>query len=572
MYRAEYEKWRSAPVLSAAEQMELAAIAGDEKEIEERFFGPLAFGTAGLRGIMGVGLARMNVHVIRHATQAFAQVILDEGQGAADAGVILCYDCRHQSDVFAKEAAAVMAANGIRVRLFDGMRPTPQLSFAIRYYGATGGVNITASHNPPAYNGYKVYWSDGAQLPPRHAAMIAEQMAQTDIFADIQTMDFDEAVVQGRITLLGEETDELFLARVLEQSVDNGSVAQVADRLKVVYTPFHGTGATFVPEAIRRLGVKHVLPVAAQMVPDGDFSTVVSPNPEDPAGFALSLDLARAENADVIIGTDPDADRVGCLVRHGDDYQMISGNQMGVLLLGYLITAKKAAGTLPANAATIKSIVTTEMARDLAERHGVAVYDTFTGFKFMAEKIIELGGSKQVIFSYEESYGYMIGDFIRDKDGVTTSMLIAEMAAWYKTRDMTLVDGVEEYYRELGTYYGEETLNLVMPGLDGMKNMARLMETLRTDPPTEIGGQAVAARWDYLIGKRIADGVETDIAPSGSNVLGFTLADGTNFMVRPSGTEPKVKVYILAKAEDRGTCERTIARCVEYAERLADSK
>jgi len=569
MYRTEYEKWRSAPVLSAAEQAELAAMADDEKEIEERFFGPLAFGTAGLRGIMGVGIARMNIHVIRHATQAFAQVILDEGQEAAEAGVILCYDCRHQSDVFAKEAAAVMAANGIRVRLFDGMRPTPQLSFAIRHYGATGGVNITASHNPPAYNGYKVYWSDGAQLPPQHAAMIAQRMAQTDVFADIRTMEFDEAMTQGRITLLGEETDELFLARVLEQSVDNGNVAQVADALKVVYTPFHGTGAAFVPEVIRRLGIKHVLPVAAQMVPDGDFSTVVSPNPEDPAGFALSLELARAEEADVIIGTDPDADRVGCLVRHGGDYQMISGNQMGVLLLGYLITAKKAAGTLPANAAAIKSIVTTEMARDLAEHHGVAVYDTFTGFKFMAEKIIELGDTKQVIFSYEESFGYMVGDFIRDKDGVTTSMLIAEMAAWYKTRNMTLVDGVEEYYRELGAYYGEETLNLIMPGLDGMKNMARLMENLRTNPPGSIGGQAVIARRDYLVGKRIANGVETDIAPKGSNVLGFTLADGTNFMVRPSGTEPKVKVYILAKAEGRATCERTIAQCVEYAERLA---
>ena len=307
---------------------------------------------------------------------------------------------------------------------------------------------------------------------------------------------------------------------------------------------------------------------AAQMVPDGDFSTVVSPNPEDPAGFAMSLELARAQDADVIIGTDPDADRVGCMVRQGDDYQMISGNQMGVLLLGYLITAKQAAGTLPKSAAAIKSIVTTEMARDLAEKYGVAIYDTFTGFKFMAEKVAALGDSKTVIFSYEESFGYMVGDFIRDKDGVTTSMLIAEMAAWYKTRGMTLVDGVEEYYRTLGSYYGEETLNLIMPGLDGMKNMARLMETLRETPPKEIGGQAVVARRDYLTGKGMAHGVETDIEPKGSNVLGFTLADGTNFMVRPSGTEPKVKVYILAKANDRAACEETIARCVADAEKL----
>ena len=568
MYRAVYESWLNAPVLTSEERAELRAIEADDKEVAERFHGPLMFGTAGLRGILGMGLNRMNVYVIRHATQAFARVILREGKAAADAGIVICYDCRNYSDVFAREAAAVMAANGVRVRLFGGMRPTPQLSFAIRHYGATAGINITASHNPKYYNGYKVYWSDGAQLPPTFAARVAEQMEETDIFTDVKTMDYQTALAQGLITLLGPETDEAFLSCVTAQSVDRGSVARVADDFKVVYTPFHGTGREQVPEVLRRVGFKHILPVAAQMVPDGDFSTVTSPNPEDPAGFAMALELAQAHNAELIIGTDPDADRVGALVLHGNDYRMISGNQMGVLLLGYLISAKKAAGTLPENAAFVQSIVTTDMSIDIAAANGLAAYKTFTGFKFMAEKVAALGDSKQVIFCYEESYGYMTGDFVRDKDAVTASMLIAEMAAWYKTRGMTLVDGIEEHFKNLGRYYAERTLNLVMPGYDGLQKMQALMDGLRSDPPREIGGQAVVATADYLSGKSVTKGIETDMELKGSNVLQFTLADGTGFIVRPSGTEPKVKVYLLAKGRDRAACEETIQLCEAYAERF----
>jgi len=568
LYRAIYDKWLAAPVLTETERAELLAIEPDDQEIAERFHGPLVFGTAGLRGIMGTGLARMNIHVIRHATQAFAEVILDQGAAAAEAGVVICYDCRINSDLFAREAACVMAANGVQVRLFDGMRPTPQLSFAIRHYGATAGINITASHNPPDYNGYKVYWSDGGQLPPSFASIVAARMGERDIFTGVQTMDYETALTEGHITLLGPEADEAFLARVLEQSVDNGSVAQVADAFKVVYTPFHGAGRIAVPEALRRVGVKHILPVEAQMVPDGTFSTVKSPNPEDPAGFELALDLARAHGAQLIIGTDPDADRVGAMVLHEGDYRFITGNQMGVLLLGYLIAAKQAAGRLPDNAAFITTIVTTEMAAAVAERAGLAAYKTFTGFKFMAEKMAALGDSKTVIFCYEESYGYMIGDFVRDKDAVTASMLIAEMTAWYKTRGMTLVDGLEEHFHTLGCYYAEQTLNLIMPGYDGLKKMRTLMDGLRAGPPREIGGQPVASVCDYLTGMSKTGGIETAIDLSGSNVLGFLLADGTKFMVRPSGTEPKVKVYILAKGKDRAACEETIRRCEAYAEGL----
>jgi len=569
MYRETYEKWLNAENLTPEERAELQAVGTDDKEIAERFHSPLVFGTAGLRGILGVGLNRMNVHIIRHATQGFAQVILGEGKAAAEAGIVICYDCRNYSDVFAREAAAVMAANGVRVRLFSGMRPTPQLSFAIRKFGATAGVNITASHNPKIYNGYKVYWSDGAQLPPTFASRVAAQMEETDIFTGVKTMDYRTAVDQGLITLLGPETDEAFLSCVLAQSVSKHSVAQVADEFKVVYTPFHGTGREQVPEVLHRLGFKHVLPVEAQMVPDGDFSTVKSPNPEDPAGFEMALELAKANGAQLIIGTDPDADRVGALVLHNGEYQMISGNQMGVLLLGYLIAAKKAAGALPADAAFVQSIVTTEMSIDIAETNGLAAYKTFTGFKFMAEKVAQLGDSKHVIFCYEESFGYMAGDFVRDKDGVTASMLIAEMAAWYKTRGMTLVDGIEEHFQTLGRFYAEHTLNLIMPGYDGLQKMGALMDDLRANPPQEIGGQAVVTRWDYLIGKRTADGVERDMELKGSNVLQFTLADGTNFIVRPSGTEPKVKVYILAKGSDRETCAETVRLCTAYADRFS---
>ncbi|MCL2568863.1 MAG: phospho-sugar mutase [Oscillospiraceae bacterium] len=568
MYRETYENWRLAKALTPEERAELDAIASDDQEIKERFHAPLAFGTAGLRGIMGMGLARMNVHVIRHATQGFAEVISAEGEAAAKAGVVIAYDCRINSDLFAKEAASVMAANGVHVRIFPDMRPTPQLSFAIPRYGATAGINITASHNPPAYNGYKVYWSDGAQLPTSFAKVVAARMAEIDLFAGVKTMDYQTAIDEGRITILGPEADEEFLEAVLNESVDQGSVAKVADTFKIVYTPFHGTGRIVVPEALRRIGFQHILPVAAQMVPDGTFATVKSPNPEDPEGFTLALELARANKAELIIGTDPDTDRVGAMVRHNGDYQMISGNQMGVLLLGYLIAAKKVAGTLPQNAAFIQSIVSTEMSMDIAKREGLAAYKTFTGFKNMAEKATALGDSKTVIFSYEESYGYMIGTFVKDKDAVTASLIIAEMAAWYKTRGMTLIDGLEEHFQTLGRYYEEHTLNLVMPGYDGLQKMQALMDTLRTSPPTEIGGQQVVTICDYQSGKSTTNGVENAMELSGSNVLGFTLADGTNFLVRPSGTEPKVKVYILAQGKDRAACQETVRRCEVYAETL----
>ena len=571
-YRENYEKWLHSPALSAAEKAELESIQGDEKEIESRFFDQLSFGTAGLRGTMGVGLYRMNVHVVRHATQAFAQVILEEGAEAAARGVAVCFDCRNNSDVFAREAACVMAANGIPARLFESLRPTPELSFAVREYHCIAGINVTASHNPKEYNGYKVYWEDGAQLPPKHADEVAKKMKELDVFGCVKTMDYDEAVSKGLITLMGEETDEKFLANVMEQVNDKAVVEKMADTFTMVYTPFHGTGYKLIPEALKRLGMKHVICVPEQMVIDGNFPTVVSPNPENPEGFYLAVDLAKKNNADFILGSDPDADRVGIMVRtKDDDFVVISGNQTGVLLLDYLIGAKRRTGKMPEKPVALKTIVTTEMARKVAEVNGLQCYDTFTGFKFLAEKKdkLENCGEGKVIFSYEESYGYMLGDYVRDKDAVSASVELSEMAAWYASQGMTLYDALQALFEKYG-YYGEKTMNLVMPGLDGLKKMADLMAGLRQNPPTEIAGVAVKQQKDYQDGSvvNVADGAKETMELSGSNVLRYEMADGTSLIVRPSGTEPKVKVYILANGESKAACDEKVAKYAAWAETL----
>ena len=521
---------------------------------------------------MKVGLHHMNIHVIRHATQAFANVICAEGEEAMAKGVAIDHDCRLNGRDFAVEAACVMAANGIHVRLFDALRPTPELSFAVIHYGCTAGINVTASHNPKEYNGYKVYWSDGAQLPPQHADAVAREMERIDIFTGFKTCNFDEAVADGRIEIMGEETDEAFLAEVMKMAIDKKTVAEVADDFRIVYTPFHGCGYKLVPEALRRLGIKHLYPVEEQMVIDGSFPTVVSPNPENPEGFYLAVDLAKKVGSDLIIGTDPDSDRIGTMVRRGDEYVTITGNQMGVLLLDYIINARRETGTLPDNAGALSSIVSTSMARVVAEQNGVHFEDTFTGFKFMAERVAawEKANSYKYIFAFEESYGYMAGDFVRDKDAVTASLLVAEMAAHYYKKGMTLYDAMESLYEKYG-YFKEKTLNLVMPGLDGLQKMKKLMDTLRSEPPKEIGGTEIARLRDYLDGSIYVSGLsKVGKTPfEGSNVLYFELADGSSFIVRPSGTEPKIKVYILCRGESHEACDEHVARYVEFAEGLS---
>ena len=572
-YRKEYEKWLASPALSEDERAELKALEGNDKEIKARFYGPLEFGTAGLRGTMYTGLHNMNRHVIRWATQGFANVIRAEGTEAMQKGVAVCMDCRNHSAEFARETACVMAANGIHVRLFESLRPTPELSFAVREYGCQAGVNVTASHNPKEYNGYKVYWSDGAQLPPQHAAAIADELTRIDIFTGVQSMDYEQALAEGRIELLGEDCDRRFMANVMGMVNDYETVKKVADDFGLVYTPFHGCGYKLVPEALTRLGIKHLYCEPKQMVIDGDFPTVVSPNPENPEGFYLAIDLAKEKNVDFILGTDPDSDRVGIMVRNkSGEFEPVTGNQTGVLLLDYLIGAMKRAGKLPAHPAALKTIVTTEMARAVAEANGLDCYDTFTGFKFMAEKMNELesAGKNTVIFSYEESYGYMIGHYVRDKDAVTASLLLTEMAAWYHAQGMTLFDALRSLCEKYG-WYGEKTHNLVMPGLDGLEKMAALMQSLRAQPPVEIGGVTVAQYKDYSDGtvRDAATGAITPMPLSGSNVLRFELTDGTHIVVRPSGTEPKIKVYILTKGADAAERDAKLEKYSAWVKTLA---
>ena len=571
-YMQEYQKWLTSGALTAEEQAELEAIKDDPKEIESRFYGPLEFGTAGLRGTMAVGLHHMNIYVIRHATQAFANVIAAEGEEAKRRGVAVCMDCRNNSMTFARAAAEVCAANGIHVRIFDALRPTPELSFAVRHYGCQAGINVTASHNPKEYNGYKVYWSDGAQLPPHHAEAIARELEKIDIFTGIKTMAYDDAVAQGLIEVIGQETDEAFLQEVMAMVTDPQAIPAVADSFKLVYTPFHGCGYKLVPEALRRAGIKHLLCVPEQMVIDGNFPTVVSPNPENPEGFYLAIDLARDNDVDFILGTDPDSDRVGIMVRDKDGtYKTVTGNQTGVLLLDYLMGAMARTGRLPEKPVALKTIVTTEMARAVAEAHGAACYDTFTGFKFLAEKKdkLEAAGEGKVVFSYEESYGYMLGDFVRDKDAVTASLLLTEMAAYYAGKGMTVLEALQALYEKYG-WYGEKTFNLVMPGLDGLADMARLMKSLREAPPAQIAGVDVVQFKDYLDGSVVdlATGGKTAMELSGSNVLRFELADGTSIIVRPSGTEPKIKVYILTKGADAAERDANVAKYGAWVDTL----
>ena len=571
-FMKEYEKWLSSPALSQDERAELEAIRSDPKEIEARFYGPLEFGTAGLRGTMYTGLHNMNIHVIRWATQGFADVICAEGEEGKRRGVAICMDCRNHSMEFARAAAEVCAANGIHVRIFESLRPTPELSFAVREYHCQAGINVTASHNPKEYNGYKVYWEDGAQLPPHHADAIAKRLSEIDIFNDIRSMPYDEAVKTGMIEVLGAETDEKFLANVMAQVNDPDTVAKVADTFKLVYTPFHGTGHKLIPEALRRMGIRHLICVPEQMVIDGNFPTVVSPNPENPEGFALAVELAKKEGADFILGSDPDADRVGIMVKtKSGEFKVISGNQTGVLMLDYLIGAMKRAGKLPEKPVALKTIVTTEMARKVAEVNGLSCYDTFTGFKFLAEKKdkLESSGEGKVIFSYEESYGYMFGDYVRDKDAVTASLMLTEMAAWYAAQGMTLADALDALFEKYG-YYAEKTYNLVMPGLDGLKDMANLMQSLRQNPPAQLSGVDVVARKDYQDGSVVdcATGALSTMELTGSIVLRFEMADGTSVIVRPSGTEPKIKVYILTQGKDAADAAANLEKYGKWVDTL----
>jgi len=553
-YTAEYEKWLNSPHLDAESKQELLAIASDETEKELRFLGYLTFGTGGLRGTMGAGINKMNVYTVAHATQGMAEMIKLEGGNAAERGVVIAYDSRNNSPLFAATAASVLSANGIKAYLFDGVRPTPELSFAIRHLGCIAGINITASHNPKEYNGYKAYWEDGAQLPPQHADVVSAKTKEIDIFEGVKKDDFDAAVKAGKIVMIGEEVDKVYMQNVLAQRVKLDAVTKVADDFAVVYTPLHGAGHKLVPEALTAIGVTKLYTVKEQMVLDGNFPTVKKPNPELPDAFTLGIKLANEVGSDVIIATDPDSDRMGAMTRTADgSFVTITGNQMAALLLDYIFTALKEGDGIPADAYAVKTIVSTELAAAICKANGVKLYNVLTGFKFIGEVIKnhEAEGKGTFLLGFEESYGYLKGTYARDKDAVGAAMLAAEMAAYYKAKNMTLYDALQNIYAKYG-YYGEKAMDVYMEGLDGIERRANTMKNLRENAPKAICGNAVAFVGDYLAETiTYADGRVEGTGLPKSDVLYYGLANGDVAVVRPSGTEPKIKIYYLVGAESK---------------------
>ena len=558
-HREPYQRWLNAPQLTECQRQELAALS--DEEARDRFYRTLSFGTAGLRGLMGMGLNRMNEYIVRQATDAFAQVILESGQ--AEKGICICYDCRINSRFFAEEAAHVMRCRGIPVWLFRDCRPTPQLSFAVRQFGAAAGINVTASHNPKEYNGFKVYGEGGAQLPTHMADKVAEKMALLDPLAPRPESDS-----MAPLTWLEEDFDQQYINAVLQCAIAPEHLAE--DAFPIVYTPFHGVGGAIVPEVLRRAGLEHIVFVEEQMAPDGTFPTVISPNPEDPAGFALAVEYAKKHNIDFLVGTDPDSDRVGIVVRDKKgEYVPVSGNRTGSLLLHYILAAGREKGLLPEHPALVKTIVTSDLPRVIAEKNGCASFSTFTGFKYMAEKVAQLEqeGKYRYVLAYEESYGYMIGDHARDKDGVVGALLLCEMAAWYRSRGMTVLEGLEELWQTYGAY-GEMTRSVMLPGEDGSIRMARIMEQLRQQPPAEWDGIPVESWVDYEPGSCYRGDTVTQLELQGSNVLEYRLATGEKLIIRPSGTEPKIKIYALMQGVTAEQADDRAAHCAKAAEDL----
>ena len=557
MVQSHYQRWLNAPILTQAQKQELAAL--DESQISDRFYRTLGFGTAGLRGIMGMGLNRMNEYIVRQATDAFAAVICKAG--LADKGICICYDCRINSRFYAQEAAHVMRCRGIPVWLFRDCRPTPQLSFAVRHFGAAAGINVTASHNTKEYSGFKVYWQGGAQLPTHMADLVAAEMEHIDPLAPRL-----ESESPASLTWLEADFDELYIDAVLQCAIAPEHLKEQA--FPIVYTPFHGVGGAIVPEVLRRAGLNNIVFVEEQMAPDGTFPTVKSPNPEDPAGFTLAVEYAKRHDIDFLVGTDPDSDRVGIVVRDKEgNYLPVSGNRTGSLLLHYILTVGREKGILPRHPALVKTIVTSALPRVIAEQNGCASFSTFTGFKYMAEQVaaLEKEGKYRYVMAYEESYGYMIGDHARDKDGVVGALLLCEMAAWYRSRGMTVLEGLEEIFRLYGAF-GEVTRSVMLPGQDGAQRMAHIMERLRQEPPAEMGGIPVRAWRDYETGKRYEGAAVTDADLKGSNVLFYELDTGESLVVRPSGTEPKIKVYALMQGETAQAADVRAAACAAAAE------
>lgn len=551
-YMEKYRFWLVSDAFDEETKKELQAIDGDDKEIKERFYKDLEFGTGGLRGIIGAGTNRMNKYTVGKATQGLANYILKNNPDGAKMGVAIAYDSRNMSPEFAERSALVLNANGIKAYVFDELRPTPELSYAVRALGCTAGIVVTASHNPPEYNGYKVYWADGAQVVyPKDKGIIGEVNAISD-FSLIKTMDRKEAEEEGLFNVIGKEIDDGFIKAIKAQAVRPEEIKKAEDMV-IVYTPLHGTGNKPVRRVLSEVGFKNVYVVPEQEKPDKNFSTVGYPNPEDPKAFTLAIELAKEKNAEIVVGTDPDADRIGVVIRdEKGNYDILTGNMTGALLTEYVLNGRKEKGLLPENAAVIKTIVTTEMVRAIAESYNAELIEVLTGFKFIGEKIkqFEEDHSHTFVFGFEESYGCLSGTYARDKDAVGAAMLVCEMAAYYKNRGMTLHDALEELYKKYG-FYKEGVKSVTLKGIDGAEKIGKIMAYLRENTPEGFGGNKVLTVKDYKSGvfTDVATGNKSESPLPASDVLYYNLEDRAWLCVRPSGTEPKIKFYMGVKAE-----------------------
>lgn len=571
-YLDEYARWiNEADPETVAE---LESIKDDDTEIKDRFYKTLEFGTAGLRGVLGAGINRMNEYVVGQATQGLANQLIKTNGKDADLSVVIAYDSRHKSDVFAKEAAQILAANGIKVYLFEELKPVPELSFSIRYLKTTAGIAVTASHNPAKYNGYKAYGSDGAQLNPELATIVLDEIGKTDIFTGVKKMDFEQAIDQGMIVMIGDEVEEAYLDEVQKQCVNPELAKEKGDTLKFVYTPFHGAGNKPVRKILKRIGFNNVVVVKEQELPDGDFPTVESPNPENKEGFKLAIGYAKECGADLIVGTDPDSDRVGILVKNDKgEYVTFTGNQVGTLLSEYILSALAEKDAVPKDGYIVKTIVTTNIIQAICDAYGIEMKEVLTGFKFIGEKIKESEetGIGTYIFGFEESYGYLKGTYARDKDAVVATMLIAEMALYYQENGTSIFEQMDNIYKKYG-YYKEEVVSVTLEGIEGLAKIKSTMDRLRENPPEMVAGKKVIAVRDYLTSERVdkLTGEKSEILLPKSNVIYLELEDQNNFIIRPSGTEPKIKLYCLMKGETEEEANELLKLVKEDIDRIIE--
>lgn len=550
-WKETYEEWNNQTLVPDLRQ-ELDQMEDNDEALEDAFYAPLEFGTAGMRGVLGVGINRMNVYTVRQATEGLATFMDTLDEETKQRGVAISYDSRHHSQEFAFESARVLGAHGIPTYVFESLRPTPELSFTVRHLHTYAGIMITASHNPKQYNGYKIYGEDGAQMPPKESDMITRYIREvTDLFA-IKLADQDALIEDGVLKVIGDEVDQAYLAEVKQVTIDPELVAEEGKTMKLIFTPLHGTGAMIGEKALRQAGFENFTMVPQQAQPDGDFPTVVKPNPEDPEAFNLAIELGKKEQADLLIGVDPDADRLGAAVRQPNgEYQLLTGNQIAAVMLNYILKARKNAGTLPANAVAVKSVVSSEFATKVAANYGVGMINVLTGFKFIAEQIhnFELHHDHTFMFGFEESYGYLERPFVRDKDAIQSLVMLAEVAAHYKKEGKNLYDGLQELFAEYG-YFAEKTIAKTFGGIEGAAEIKNLMTKFREESPVDFAGVKVEAVEDIQAGtKKYADGRVENIDLPKSNVLKYYLEDETWIAVRPSGTEPKIKFYIGTQAD-----------------------